>query len=165
MRDCFLIPKKLFTIDRACVERERLRNIGKKVVLTNGCFDLLHVGHVSSLESARTFGDSLWIALNSDKSTKKLKGDSRPIFSEKERAYMLSALKVVDGIFIFGGDRLVDEILWFRPDIYVKSGDYTSDNLDPSEHKALISVEAEIKFVPFVSGFSRTSILKRIRDN
>ena len=73
MRDCFLIPKKLFTIDRACVERERLRNIGKKVVLTNGCFDLLHVGHVSSLESARALGDSLWTALNSDKSTKKRK--------------------------------------------------------------------------------------------
>ena len=165
MRDCFLIPKKLFTIDRACVERERLRNIGKKVVLTNGCFDLLHVGHVSSLESARALGDSLWTALNSDKSTKKLKGDSRPIFSEKERAYMLSALEVIDGIFIFDGNRLIDEILQFKPDIYVKSGDYTLDNLDPSEHKALGSVGAEIKFVPFVPGFSPTSILRKIKDN
>ena len=144
MRDCFLIPKKLFTIDRACVERERLRNIGKKVVLTNGCFDLLHVGHVSSLESARALGDSLWTALNSDKSTKKLKGDSRPIFSEKERAYMLSALEVIDGIFIFDGNRLIDEILQFKPDIYVKSGDYTLDNLDTSEHKTLISVGTKI---------------------
>ena len=165
MRDCFLIPKKLFTIDRACVERERLRNIGEKVVLTNGCFDLLHVGHVSSLGSARAFGDSLWVALNSDESVKKLKGDSRPIFSEKERAYMLSALEVVDGIFIFGGNRLADEILRFRPDIYIKSGDYTLNNLDPKEHKALISVGAEIKFVPFVSGFSTTSIIKKIRGN
>ena len=165
MRDYFLIPKKLFTIDSACVERERLRNIGKKVVLTNGCFDLLHVGHVSSLENARKFGDSLWIALNSDKSIKKLKGASRPIFSEKERAYMLSALEVVDGIFIFSENRLVDEILQFRPDIYVKSGDYTLDNLDPSEHKALISVGAEIKFVSFVSGFSTTSTIRKIRCN
>lgn len=160
-----MIPKKLFTIESACDERERLRSIGKKVILTNGCFDLLHVGHVSSLESARALGDSLWVALNSDKSIKKLKGDSRPIFSEKERAYMLSALEVVDGIFIFGGNRLADEILRFRPDIYIKSGDYTLNNLDPKEHKALISVGAEIKFVPFVSGFSTTSILKRIRDN
>ena len=165
MRDCFLIPKKIFTIDSACVERERLRNIGKKVVLTNGCFDLLHVGHVSSLENARKFGDSLWIALNSDKSIKKLKGAFRPIFSEKERAYMLSALEVVDGIFVFSENRLVDEILQFRPDIYVKSGDYTLDNLDPSEHKALVSVGAEIKFVPFVSGFSTTSIIRKIRGN
>ena len=165
MRDYFLIPKKLFTIDRACAERERLRNIGKKVVLTNGCFDLLHVGHVSSLESARALGDSLWVALNSDKSIKNLKGDSRPIFSEKERAHMLSALEVVDGIFIFSGDRLVDEILQFRPDIYVKSGDYTLDNLDPSEHKALVSVGAEIKFVPFVPGFSTTSTIRKIRGN
>ena len=165
MRDYFLIPKKLFTIDSACVERERLRNIGKKVVLTNGCFDLLHVGHVSSLESARALGDSLWVALNSDKSIKNLKGDSRPIFIEKERAHMLCALEVVDGIFIFSGDRLVDEILQFRPDIYVKSGDYTLDTLDPSEHKALVSVGAEIKFVPFVPGFSTTLIIKKIRDN
>ena len=74
-------------------------------------------------------------------------------------------MEVVDGIFIFSGDRLVDEILQFRPDIYVKLGDYTLDNLDPSEHKALISVGTEIKFVPFVSGFSTTSILKRIRSN
>ena len=160
-----MIPKKLFTTESACDERERLRSIGKKVILTNGCFDLLHVGHVSSLESARAFGDSLWVALNSDESVKKLKGDSRPIFSEKERAYMLSALEVVDGIFIFGGNRLADEILRFRPDIYMKSGDYTLNNLDPKEHKALISVGAEIKFVPFVSGFSTTSIIKKIRGN
>ena len=165
MRDYFLIPKKLFTIDRACVERERLRNIGKKVVLTNGCFDLLHVGHVSSLESARALGDSLWVALNSDKSIKKLKGDSRPIFSEKERAYMLSALEVIDGIFIFGGDRLADEIMRFRPNIYVKSGDYKLDNLDQREHEALVSVGAEVKFVPFVPGFSTTSTIRKIRGN
>ena len=165
MRDCFLIPKKLFTIDRACVERERLRNIGKKVVLTNGCFDLLHVGHVESLQNARDFGNSLWIDINSDKNVRKLNGDSLPIFSEEERAYMLSALEVIDGIFIFDGNRLIDEILQFKPDIYVKSGDYTLDNLDPSEHKALVSVGAEIKFVPFVPGFSTTSTIRKIRGN
>ena len=73
-------------------------------------------------------------------------------------------MEVVNGIFIFGSDRLIDEILQFKPDIYVKSGDYTLDNLDPSEHKALGSVGAEIKFVPFVPGFSPTSILRKIKD-
>ena len=74
-------------------------------------------------------------------------------------------MEVVNGIFIFGSDRLIDEILQFKPDIYVKSGDYTLDNLDPSEHKALGSVGAEIKFVPFVPGFSTTSTIRKIRGN
>ena len=139
-----MIPKKNFAIDRACAERELLRNIGKEVVITKGCFDLLHVGHVESLQNARDFGNSLWIDINSDKNVRKLNGDSLPIFSEEERAYMFSALEVVDGIFIFDGNHLVDEILQFRPDIYVKSGDYTLDNLDTSEHKTLISVGTKI---------------------
>ena len=139
-----MIPKKNFAIDRACAERELLRNIGKEVVIIKGCFDLLHVGHVESLQNARDFGNSLWIDINSDKNVRKLNGDSLPIFSEEERAYMLSALEVVDGIFIFDGNHLVDEILQFRPDIYVKPGDYTLDNLDTSEHKTLISVGTKI---------------------
>ena len=80
--------------------------------------------------------------------------------SKGKRPYMLAALEVVDGIFIFSGDHLVDEILQFRPDIYVKLGDYTLDNLDPSEHKAMVSVGAKIKFVPFVSGFSSVFIIR-----
>jgi bifunctional ADP-heptose synthase (sugar kinase/adenylyltransferase) len=85
--------------------------------------------------------------------------------SKKKRPYMLATLEVVDGIFVFDGDRLSDEILRFRPDIYVKSGDYKLDNLVPSGHKALVSVGAEIKFVPFVPGFSTTSTIRKIRGN
>ncbi|MDR1890566.1 MAG: adenylyltransferase/cytidyltransferase family protein [Puniceicoccales bacterium] len=154
-----LIPSKLFNFSEACAIREKLRREGQKVVLTNGCFDVLHVGHIFSLENAKQLGDSLWIALNSDASVKSLKGNKRPIFTEKMRAYMLSAMAVVDGIFIFNGSRLNDEILHFQPDIYAKSGDYTLAKLDPSERQALEAIGATIHFLPFVEGFSTTSIV------
>ncbi|MDR2778873.1 MAG: adenylyltransferase/cytidyltransferase family protein [Puniceicoccales bacterium] len=154
-----MIASKLFTFSDACTIREKLRVDKQKVVLTNGCFDVLHVGHVFSLESAKQFGDSLWVALNADVSVKALKGDTRPIFTEKMRAYMLSAMSVVDGIFIFNGNRLNNEILEFRPDIYVKSGDYTIDKLDHSEREALQIIGATVHFLPFIEGFSSTSII------
>ncbi|MDR1232876.1 MAG: adenylyltransferase/cytidyltransferase family protein [Puniceicoccales bacterium] len=156
-----LLPSKLFNFADACVICEKLREENRKVVLTNGCFDVLHVGHIFSLENAKKLGDSLWVALNSDLSVKALKGDKRPIFSEKMRAYVLSAVSVVDGIFIFNGSRLKDEILQFRPDVYAKSGDYTIDTLDLSERKALQTVGAEIHFLPFVEGFSTTTVISK----
>ncbi|MDR2432420.1 MAG: adenylyltransferase/cytidyltransferase family protein [Puniceicoccales bacterium] len=154
-----LIPSKLFNFSNACGIREKLREENQKVVLTNGCFDVLHPGHIFSLENAKKLGDSLWVALNSDMSVKALKGDKRPIFTEKMRAYILSALSVVDGIFIFNGSRLTDEILHFHPDIYAKSGDYTIDTLDLSERKALQTIGAEIHLLPFIKGLSTTSII------
>ncbi|MDR0595437.1 MAG: adenylyltransferase/cytidyltransferase family protein [Puniceicoccales bacterium] len=160
-----LIPKKLHSFQEACVLREQLRETGKRVVLTNGCFDLLHVGHVCSLESAAKHGDSLWVALNSDHSIKSLKGISRPIFTEINRAYTLSALECISGIFIFNGERLADEILLFKPDAYVKSGDYDLEKLDKSELRALRNVHAEIKFVPFMEGMSTSTIISAIKKS
>ncbi|MDR1528444.1 MAG: adenylyltransferase/cytidyltransferase family protein [Puniceicoccales bacterium] len=156
-----LIPSKLFDFSNACAIREKLRGENRKVVLTNGCFDVLHVGHIFSLENAKKLGDSLWVALNSDMSVKALKGDKRPIFTEKMRAYSLSAMSVVDGIFIFNGSRLNDEILHFHPDIYAKSGDYTIDTLDYAEREALQTIGAKIHFLPFIEGFSTTSIISK----
>jgi rfaE bifunctional protein nucleotidyltransferase chain/domain len=158
-----LTPRKLHAFQEACVLCEQLREAGKRVVLTNGCFDLLHVGHVVSLESAAKQGDFLWIALNSDLSIKRLKGVSRPIFSEITRAYILSALECVSGIFIFNGERLSREISLFRPDVSVKSGDYDLENLDKTELRALKDVRAEIKFTPFVEGISTTAIISSIK--
>jgi rfaE bifunctional protein nucleotidyltransferase chain/domain len=152
-------PRKLHSLREACEIRERLRGSGKRVVLTNGCFDLLHVGHVCSLENAAKHGDSLWVALNSDGSIKQLKGASRPIFSEINRAYVLSALECVSGIFIFGGKRLAGEISLFKPDVYVKSGDYNLESLNAVERSALDGVHAEIRFVPLVAGVSTTDII------
>jgi rfaE bifunctional protein nucleotidyltransferase chain/domain len=157
-----LDPTKLLEFPDACARREKLRKMGKRVVLTNGCFDLLHAGHVFSLEHARNLGDSLWVAINSDASVKQLKGPSRPIFDEITRAYMLSALAVVDGIFIFPGQQLDGEILEFKPDIYAKSEDYTMEQLNSEEREALNKIRAKICFVPFFEGFGTTTILQKM---
>lgn len=156
---------KLFDLKSACEAREQLRVSGKKVVLTNGCFDLLHAGHIYSIEQAAAYGDELWVALNSDVSVKKLKGDKRPIFDEQTRAYMLAALEKVCGIFIFSGTNLSKEILEFQPDVYVKSGDYTPSKLNPLEYKVLQDIHADIKFVPFLDGLSTTNIIQKICSN
>jgi rfaE bifunctional protein nucleotidyltransferase chain/domain len=160
-----LIPKKLHSFQEACALRERLREAGKRVVLTNGCFDLLHIGHVCSLENAAKHGDSLWVALNSDRSIKSLKGTSRPIFTEIDRAYILSALVCVSGIFIFDGERLTDEILLLKPDVYVKSSDYDLEKLNKAELRVLQDVHAEIKFVPFIGGMSTSTIISAIKKS
>ena len=159
-----ILPSKLVSIHDACRARVALAHAGKRVVLTNGCFDVLHPGHIFSLEQAHTFGDSLWVALNSDDSVKHLKGPDRPIFTENMRAYMLSALSVVDGIFIFQNPRLTNEILQFAPDVYVKSGDYTMETLDRDERHALETIAAEIHFIPYLAGYSTTQIIQRIHD-
>jgi rfaE bifunctional protein nucleotidyltransferase chain/domain len=157
-----LEPAKLFSFSEACARRRELRAASKGVILTNGCFDLLHAGHVFSIENARKLGDSLWIAMNSDASVRALKGLGRPIFDERSRAYMLSALGAVDGIFIFDGAELASEILKFEPDVYVKSEDYAIERLDVRERTALESVGAAIAFVPFLDGFSTTSTIGKI---
>ena len=158
-------PSKLFSLDAACELRESFRKQGKVVVFTNGCFDMLHVGHVFSLQQAAELGDRLFVAINSDDSVKALKGATRPLMDETERAYMLSALECVSGVFIFNSKRLTNEILRFKPDIYVKSGDYTLDTLDPEERAALESVGAGIKFLKFLNGFSTTSLIEKIKFN
>lgn len=157
-----IIPQKLKTLEEACFEREQLRNDNKIVVLTNGCFDLLHAGHVMALQQAKSLGDSLWVAINSDDSVRALKGANRPVYTGIERAFLLSALTVVDGIFIFNNKRLTNEILLFKPDIYVKSGDYTIKDLNLDERTALERINAKIVFTPFLSGHSTTSTIKNI---
>lgn len=148
----------------ACHKREETFNQKKKIVLTNGCFDLLHAGHIYSLEKASEFGDELWVALNSDSSVKSIKGNERPIFSENERAYMVSSLRFVSLVFIFNSTHLANEILALKPDAYVKSGDYSLETLNSDEKKSLNSVGAEIHFVPMLSGFSTTKIINNIAD-
>lgn len=135
----------------------------KSIVLTNGCFDLLHAGHIHSLEKASQLGDELWVALNSDSSVRSLKGTSRPIFSEKERAYMLCSLRYVSLVFIFENTHLAKEILEIKPDIYVKSGDYKLENLNRDEKASLDKIGAEIHFIPLLDGFSTTKIIKSIQ--
>ena len=154
---------KLFTLEQAVAARERLRAAGRKVVLTNGVFDLLHTGHLFYLQQARALGDALFIALNSDASVKALKGPLRPVMNEEQRAYALAALTCIDGTVIFREPRLTAEIQALRPDVYCKAGDYTLEKLNPQERAALEAVGAQIHFMPFLPGFSTTNLIARIR--
>jgi len=155
---------KLFaSLEAAVTAREALRAAGKRVVLTNGVFDLLHTGHLYYLEKARSFGDALFIALNGDTSVRQLKGPLRPVQAEEHRAYALAATWFVDGIVVFQNKRLTAEILALKPDVYCKAGDYTLDKLDPDERRALEQVGAKIEFLPFLTGFSTTNLIAKIK--
>lgn len=154
---------KLFSLAEAVTHRASLQRAGQKLVLTNGVFDLLHTGHLSYLKKARGLGDALYVALNADESVRALKGPTRPVQSETERAYALSALWFVDGIIIFRTPRLTAEIQALRPDVYTKAGDYTLDKLDPGERSALEEVGARISFLPFLPGFSTTQLIAKIK--
>lgn len=154
---------KLFSLETAVVRRESFRAAGKKVVLTNGVFDLLHTGHLYYLQQARALGHALFIALNSDASVKALKGPLRPIQNEEQRAYALAATWFVDGIVVFREKRLVPEILALKPDFYCKAGDYTLEKLDPDERGALERVGTQIRFMPFLPGFSTTELIAKIK--
>jgi len=156
-------PKLYASLDAAVAAREQLRASGKRVVLTNGVFDLLHTGHLYYLEKARGYGDALFIALNGDTSVRELKGPLRPVQAEENRAYALAATWFVDGIVVFQNKRLTAEILALKPDVYCKAGDYTLEKLDPDERRALEQVGAKIVFLPFLPGFSTTNLIAKIK--
>jgi rfaE bifunctional protein nucleotidyltransferase chain/domain len=162
-RAVMLDNPKLLTLAAAAARRDELRAAGHRVVLTNGIFDLLHTGHLYYLQKARALGDALIVALNSDASTRALKGPARPVQTEEQRAYALGALACVDAIVIFGTPRLDAEIRALRPDLYCKAGDYTLDKLDPGERAALQAVGARIEFMPFLAGFSTTDLIAKIK--
>lgn len=155
------IPK-LVDLKSAVAFRERLEAEGKRMVLVNGCFDLLHAGHIHFLQQAGKLGDALFVALNSDASVRALKGPLRPVQPELERAYALGALECTDVLVLFHQPRLTGEILALRPATYAKAGDYTLETLDVDERSALQKVGADIRFIPFLPGFSSTALIQRI---
>lgn len=142
--------------------RDELDRQGKKLVFTNGCFDLLHVGHVRYLAEAAGLGDALVIGLNSDLSVRSLKGPSRPVNTEHDRAETLCALRSVDGVCIFPDSRATALIRSMRPHIYVKGGDYTIDSLDEEERAALDEVGAEVRILPLAPARSTSLTLRRL---
>lgn len=154
---------KLLTLPQAVAWREKMRAAGKAVVLTNGVFDLLHTGHLFYLQKARALGDCLIIALNADASVRALKGPTRPVQTEEQRAYALGALACVDAVVIFREPRLTAEIVALQPDVYCKAGDYTLEKLNPEERAGLEKVAARIEFLPFLPGFSTTNLISRIK--
>ena len=156
-------PKDLImNLDEIKKWRCELRKQEKKLVVTNGCFDILHRGHAEYLMEARNNGDALLILVNSDESVRALKGPTRPVVDEYNRGYMLASLASVDAITYFTDERCTNLFLEIKPDIYIKGGDYTIDTINQEERKALESVEAEFVFIPFVKGFSTTTILEKI---
>jgi D-beta-D-heptose 7-phosphate kinase/D-beta-D-heptose 1-phosphate adenosyltransferase len=135
---------------------------GKKLVVTNGCFDLLHVGHVRYLQAARKLGDALAVGVNGDESTRALKGKGRPLNKEQDRAEVLAALGSVDYVAIFPEVRANRFLETVRPAVYVKGGDYTTETLDAQERAALEKSGAQIRILPFVEGYSTSSLIKRL---
>ncbi|MDR2735354.1 MAG: adenylyltransferase/cytidyltransferase family protein [Puniceicoccales bacterium] len=159
-----MVNYKLSSFEDAVRRRNEAKTSGAVVVLTNGCFDFLHVGHVLSLESAKKLGDHLWVAMNSDDSVKMIKGDNRPIMNEEERAYMLAALECVDGVFLFDGLNLATELSLFRPDVYVKSSDYNMDTLNEEERVVLTEIGSRIEFTQYLDGMSTTKLIERVKN-
>ena len=153
---------KIIEWDRLPVWRAALRAGGKKLVVTNGCFDILHLGHITYLESARKLGDALLIGVNGDEAVRGLKGPGRPVNSEADRAALLAALESVDGACIFTDVRATRFLAAAQPDIYVKGGDYTLETLDQNERRAVESAGGRIVLVPFVPGKSTTGLLEKI---
>ena len=142
-------------------ERAALRRGGQKLVFTNGCFDLIHPGHVRYLADARSLGDALVVALNSDRSVRLLKGEGRPILNEQERAEVVAALEAVDYVIIFDEEtplRLITELL---PDVLVKGGDWSLDEI--VGRKEVEAAGGKVLSLPFVVGSSTTDIIERIK--
>ena len=142
--------------------RRAMRQKGTRLVVTNGCFDLLHVGHVTYLETARNQGDALLVGLNGDEAVRQLKGPERPVNVEQDRAGVLAALESVDGICIFAESTATRFLAAAEPDIYVKGGDYTVDTLNKEERQTVERTGGKIVIIPFVPGKSTTALMKKL---
>ena len=139
-----------------------MRAAGKRLVVTNGCFDLLHLGHVSYLETARNHGEALLIGVNGDAAVRQLKGPGRPVNSEADRAAVLAALESVNGVCIFTETTATRFLAEAQPDVYVKGGDYTLDTLNQDERRTVEKAGGKIVIIPFVPGKSTTATLAKI---
>ena len=152
--------EKILSPEQMLRERKRLRAAGKRLVFTNGVFDLLHVGHVRYLEQARALGDALLVAINSDRTVRELKGPNRPVFDQAERAEILAALRCVDYVTVFdhiSPRSLITELL---PDVLVKGGDYQLDQIHGREE--VEAAGGNVVSLPFVEGASTTDIIKKM---
>jgi rfaE bifunctional protein nucleotidyltransferase chain/domain len=138
-----------------------IREAGGRLVFTNGCFDLLHPGHVSYLRAARSLGDALVVGLNSDASVKRLKGPSRPLVPEKDRATVLEALESIDAVVIFGEDTPIRLMRELKPAVYVKGGDYRVEDLPEAE--VAREFGAEVRIITFEPGYSTSALIEKIK--
>ncbi|MBW1784218.1 MAG: D-glycero-beta-D-manno-heptose 1-phosphate adenylyltransferase [Deltaproteobacteria bacterium] len=155
-----MVTNKIKTLEAAKEECDRIKKLGKQVVFTNGCFDILHPGHTRYLTAARELGDVLIVAINSDSSVRIIKGPKRPVLKEQARAELVAALECVDLVVIFDEDnplRVIQELL---PNILVKGGDWAEDEIIGAD--VVKNAGGQVRRIPFVTGFSTTDIIKKI---
>ena len=157
-----LMSKKIMSQDELLSERERLRAAGRKLVFTNGVFDLLHVGHVRYLQQARQLGDALVVAINSDRSVRELKGETRPLTSANDRLEVLAALSAVDYVAVFDDLSPRTLIAQLLPDVLVKGGDYSLDQIHGREE--VEAAGGQVVSLPFVEGASTSAIIEKMKN-
>jgi D-glycero-beta-D-manno-heptose 1-phosphate adenylyltransferase len=162
MKQVSSIPNKIYTPDTLQAELKRWRLKNKKIVFTNGVFDIVHQGHIASLSEAAALGDILIVGVNADASVKRLKGESRPVNDENSRALLLAALLMTDAVIIFEEDTPYQLITSVMPDVLVKGGDYTIEQIVGA--KEVMANGGEVKIVPILEGFSTTGIIERMRN-
>ncbi len=153
--------KKIKTVNELSFDTFRWKFFGKKIVFTNGCFDLLHAGHIASLSQAADFGDILIVGLNSDASVKRLKGEHRPVQTEQNRATILASLYMVDAVVIFDEDTPLEIIKSIMPDVLVKGGDYTPETIVGA--KEVMANGGKVEIIPLVPGLSTTNLEALLR--
>ena len=152
--------EKVLDLERLQLRIANWRESGETIVFTNGCFDILHVGHITLLEECRRFGSKLVLGLNADASISRLKGPSRPIVGEAERARVMAALAAIDAVVLFEEDTPLELIRAIRPDVLVKGGDYSVETV--VGHEDVIAAGGRVEIVPTVQGFSTTSIVNKL---
>ena len=157
-----MISDKIVPLKELAQRANKLRAAGKKIAATNGCFDLLHVGHVRYLKAARARGDALIVGINGDQSGRELKGAGRPVNNENDRAEIVAALECVDLVTIFPEIRATRFLELASPHVYVKGGDYNQDTLNAEERQVLQKIGAKIDIVPFQRGYSTSDLLARL---
>lgn len=157
-----MLFNKIKTLPKALIAIKQLKEKNKRIVFTNGCFDILHAGHITYLSKAKSLGDALVIGLNSDASVKELKGKSRPIVPQKNRAIVLAALEAVDFVVIFKELTPLKLIKAIRPDILVKGGDWKKEDIVGSNFVELYG--GKVKSLPYVKGLSTRGLINKIRD-
>lgn len=153
---------KILSRDNVASEVKKWQTEGKKVVFTNGCFDILHIGHVDYLEKARELGDKLVLGLNTDASVSRIKGPQRPIVNEESRSRVIAALGFVDAVTFFDEETPKELIEALKPDILVKGNDYLAENIVGAEF--VIKNGGEVKTIPLVEGFSTSNIVNKIKN-
>jgi rfaE bifunctional protein nucleotidyltransferase chain/domain len=156
------VNSKILPLDALAQKAHEIRANGRRLVATNGCFDLLHVGHVRYLQAARTLGDALVVGINGDASVRALKGESRPLNRESDRAEIVAALECVDFVTIFPEVRATEFLKRAQPAVYVKGGDYKPETLDHDERSALARMQTEIRIIPFEAGYSTSGLIDRM---